>query len=246
MLFFMLKEGRAVKWMFNHLEITIFTIYFLGLGILMYMAKKENSYKLDDGLGKANKSSKEGNNLSETLSQAERSENKFNQSITEEFIKLGGQFSPRQSDISPEHLTSGLFRHGWRTEHDGTKWTLTKGKRVVYAYTKEDLAGFWLNETNTKVMPHADSAATSVSVIAQAGEIDKSKIKNPDGLTFAARSKPFSLTVDDREIINELKMRGWLISFDGKNWNLVKGDRRQNFCDSQGLAIIWKYEQKLR
>lgn len=32
---------------------------------------------------------------------------------------------------------------GWVVEHDGTKWTMKKGKQVFYAYTPRDVGRFW-------------------------------------------------------------------------------------------------------
>lgn len=69
-------------------------------------------------------------------------------SITEETrdaLKKVGQ--PKQPQISTTQMISALAAHGWKSEHDGFKWTLRKYDKSIIAYTTDDLHRFYMKIT---------------------------------------------------------------------------------------------------
>lgn len=56
-------------------------------------------------------------------------------------------------------MLKSIKLRGWDVEHDGTKWTLTKGKRVYYAYSPPDIGRFWVDHRDDPVVSKPNLSA---------------------------------------------------------------------------------------
>lgn len=150
------------------------------------------------------------------------------------------QNSNFSAPIDPQPIVADLKSWGWQVVDDGRKWSLYKGRRCEYAYTREDLKKFWLEHNSEAYIavrslnPVQRSEPPPAEAIRRVGRSSTEQITRLEKSHSAQTALP-----DVQPIVTELESWGWNVSHDGMKWSLVRGSRKLILYTREDLRHFW-------